>query len=124
VGNGRRLRVLTWHVHGNYLYYLAQAPCGFYLAVKPDHPSGYAGKIGSLPWGANVHEVNVDDLASQQFDVILYQHKHHWDYDRQMLLSPAQRALPRVHLEHDPPQENPFMQRHWIDDPDTLLACT
>lgn len=25
----KRLRVLTWHVHGNYLYYLSQAPHDF-----------------------------------------------------------------------------------------------
>ena len=27
----RRLRILTWHVHGNYLYYLTQVPHDFYL---------------------------------------------------------------------------------------------
>ncbi len=34
----RRLRVLTWHVHGSYLYYLTQAPHDFYLPVKPGRP--------------------------------------------------------------------------------------
>lgn len=28
-----RLRILTWHVHGNYLYYLTQAPHEFYLVA-------------------------------------------------------------------------------------------
>jgi len=32
--------VLTWHIHGNYLYYLSQAPHDFYLVTKPGHPSG------------------------------------------------------------------------------------
>ena len=31
----RPLRVFTWHVHGNYLYYLSQANAEFYLPVKP-----------------------------------------------------------------------------------------
>jgi glycosyltransferase involved in cell wall biosynthesis len=30
--------------------------------------------------------------------------------------------LPRVYIEHDPPQENAFEQRHWVDDCNTLLV--
>ncbi|RPJ39612.1 MAG: glycosyltransferase family 1 protein, partial [Chloroflexi bacterium] len=33
--SSRRKRVLTWHVHGNYLYYLTQAPHDFFLPVRP-----------------------------------------------------------------------------------------
>src|SRR5690606_30838179 len=33
-----------------------------------------------------------------------------------------QRALPAAYLEHDPPQEEPFGQRHWMDDPRVLLV--
>ena len=78
--------------------------------------------MGVLPWGDNVHEINADDVPDQEFDVILYQHKTHWEYDREHVLSDAQRRLPRVYIEHDPPQENPFQQWHWVDDPDTLLV--
>jgi hypothetical protein len=39
----RRLRVLTWHIHGNYLYYLTHAHHDFYLVTKPGHPPGYVG---------------------------------------------------------------------------------
>jgi hypothetical protein len=117
----RRLRVLTWHVHGNYLYYLTQAHHDFYLVTKPGNPPGYAGAGGVLPWGANVREVPAEQVASQEFDVILFQHKTQWDDDRVNLLSDAQRRLPRVYIEHDPPQKNPFEQRHWVDDSNTLL---
>jgi hypothetical protein len=120
--NCRRLRVLTWHVHGNYLYYLTQAPHDFFLVTRPGNPSGYAGKVGVLPWGDNVHEVSADEVAKQRFDVILYQHRNQWDDDRLHLLSEAQQRLPRIYLEHDPPQENPFRQWHWVDDPGTLLV--
>ncbi|CAN7780576.1 glycosyltransferase [Caballeronia sp. LjRoot34] len=118
----RRLRVLTWHVHGNYLYYLTQAHHDFYLVTKSGHPPGYAGTVGVLPWGNNVHELPVDKVASQEFDVILFQHKAQWDDDRLNLLSETQRRLPRVYIEHDPPQENAFEQRHWVDDANTLLV--
>ena len=53
----RRLRILTRHVHGNYLYYLTQAPHDFHVVTKPGHPPGYAGRVGVLPWGENVFEV-------------------------------------------------------------------
>jgi hypothetical protein len=119
---GRRLRVLTWHVHGNYLYYLTQAQHDFYLATRPGHPPGYCGKVGVLPWGENVHEVDAGEVASHEFDCVLYQHRQHYEHDRFAFLSEAQRALPRIYLEHDPPMENPYEQRHWAQDPALLLV--
>jgi glycosyltransferase involved in cell wall biosynthesis len=118
----RRLRILTWHVHGNYLYYLTQVPHDFYLVTKPSHPPGYAGKVGVLPWGDNVHEIPIDQVSSQEFDVILFQHRTHWLDDRVNVLSEAQRRLPTVYIEHDPPQQNAFAERHWVQDPHTLLV--
>jgi Glycosyl transferases group 1 len=117
----RRLRILTWHVHGNYLYYLTQAPHDFYLVTKLSHPPGYAGKVGVLPWGDNVHEIPADQVASHEFDVILFQHRTHWFDDRLNVLNDAQRQLPTVYIEHDPPQQNAFEERHWVQDTQTLL---
>ena len=108
----RRLRVLTWHVHGNYLYYLTQAPHDFYLATLPGHPSGHVGKVGVLPWGDNVHEVPADALDAHDFDCVLYQHERHWHDDRMSRLSPRLRALPTLFVEHDPPQGHPTDTRH------------
>jgi len=115
-GVRRRLRVLTWHVHGNYLYYLTQATHDFYIGTKSGHPPGYAGKVGVLPWGDNVHEVPIERVRHESFDCILYQHKSHYFDDRLNVLSESQRNLPRIYLEHDPPQENPFRQLHWAQD--------
>jgi glycosyltransferase involved in cell wall biosynthesis len=117
----RRLRILTWHVHGNYLYYLTQVPHDFYLVTKPSHPPGYAGKVGVLPWGDNVHEIPADRVAAHEFDVILFQHRTHWFDDRLNVLSDTQRRLPTVYIEHDPPQQNAFEERHWVQDTQTLL---
>jgi hypothetical protein len=118
----RRLRVLTWHVHGNYLYYLTQAQHEFWLVTRPGQPPGYAGRSGVLPWGGNVHEVDAAVVAQREFDVVLYQHREQWEHDRLMVLSEAQRKLPSIYLEHDPPQNNPFAERHWVQDPATLLV--
>ena len=109
----RPLRVLTWHVHGNYLYYLSQIPHELHLVTLPGDPPGHAGRVGSLPWGANVHEVRADELNGREFDCVLYQSKRDFDEDRLRYLSPAQRSLPAIYLEHDPPQQHPTETRHW-----------
>lgn len=118
----RRLRVLTWHVHGSYLYYLTQAPHDFYLPVKPGRPEGYGGRGGSFRWGDHVHEVAAEEVHRQDFDVVLFQSRRNYQVDQFEVLSPAQRRQPRVFLEHDPPRESPTDTRHVVDDPDVLLV--
>lgn len=118
----RPLRVLTWHVHGNYLYYLTQTPHEFWLVTRPGNPPGHAGRTGVLPWGDNVHEVDAAVVSQREFDLVLYQHREHWERDRLTVLSEAQRKLPSIYLEHDPPQNNPFSERHWVHDRSTLIV--
>jgi glycosyltransferase involved in cell wall biosynthesis len=52
--NEKSLRVLTWHIHGSYLYYLTQTPCIFYLPCKDNNEEGYGGCTHGFPWGENV----------------------------------------------------------------------
>jgi hypothetical protein len=118
----RPLRVLTWHVHGSYLYYLSHARCEFLLPVREGRSEGYGGRAGSFPWGDNVREVPVDRLAGEEFDVVLCQSRRNYLVDRQEILTPEQRRLPCVYLEHDPPREHPTDTRHIVDDPDVLLV--
>jgi glycosyltransferase involved in cell wall biosynthesis len=118
------LRLLTWHVHGSYLYYLSRALAGrveFFLPVKPGRPDGYHGRAGSFPWGEHVHELAAEDVAGQQFDAVLFQSRANYLEDQQQLLAPWQRTLPRLYLEHDPPRESPTETRHVVDDPNVLL---
>lgn len=115
------LRILTWHVHGNYLYYLTQVPHEFFLVVDDARSTHRSGRSGTLPWGLNVHEVHVDRLAEVPFDVVLYQSRGEWD-ERHALLSAAQLRLPCIYLEHDPPQEHPTDTLHWAARPDVLLV--
>jgi len=99
----RRLNVLTWHTHGSYLYYLSHAPHEFHVLAKPGRPPGYGGRCGPFPFGANVHDLPAEQARERRFDCILFQEDHHWHKDQYELLTPAQRALPRIYLEHDPP---------------------
>jgi hypothetical protein len=118
----RRLRILTWHVHGNYLWYLSHAAHDFYLPVKDDGSPGYGGRGRTFPLGENVHDIPASEVRNAQFDIVLYQHWQHYTHDRFELLSPAQRRVPRIFIQHDPPLDHPTDQRHWCDDPGALLV--
>ena len=117
-----RLRILTWHVHGNYLYNLTQVPHDFYLVTDAARSMHHSGRSGILPWGANVHEAPVETLQDMAFDVVMFQSRHEWDEAQHRELSEAQRRLPRIYIEHDPPQAHPTDSRHWVDDPNVLLV--
>lgn len=119
----RPLRILTWHVHGNYLWYLSHVPHEIVLPVRPGRPHGYGGRAGgAFPWPDTVREVPVEHLPDVDVDVVLYQAHQHWLVDRHEVLSPAQRAVPQVVVEHDPPRRSPTDTRHPVDDPDALVV--
>ncbi len=121
----RPLRILTWHVHGNYMYYLSQVPHEFYLVADADRTPHHGGRCGTLPWGDNVHDAPVERLRDMAFDVVLFQSREAYEQEQHTLLSEAQRRLPRIYLEHDPPQQHPTNTRHWVQDGETLLVhCT
>src|SRR3954467_335776 len=119
------LRILTWHVHGNYLFYLAHAHQEFYVPVKPGRPEGYGGRSGTLPWPDNLHEVPAEEVKNLRLDCILFQSHKNYLEDQYEILSEEQRRLPRIYLEHDPPRQQPTDTRHPVDDPNMLLVhCT
>jgi glycosyltransferase involved in cell wall biosynthesis len=111
----RPARVLTWHVHGAYLYYLARCGHDLFIPVQRDG-GGYPGRTPSYDWPDNVHEVDADAIHELDLDVVLCQVRQNWERDRFAVLSKAQRRLPVVYLEHDPPREHPTDTRHWVDD--------
>ncbi len=118
----RPLNILTWHTHGSYLYYLSQLPHQLHVLSKPGRPPGYGGRCGTIPWGDNVHDLPVHEARSRQFDCIIFQDDAQYEKDQYEYLSPAQRALPRVYIEHDPPRAHPTDTHHVVDDPNVLLV--
>jgi hypothetical protein len=76
----------------------------------------------TFPFGANVHDVPAEAVREHEFDCILFQTRKNYEVDQYELLSESQRRLPRIYLEHDPPQGHPTDTRHWFDEPDGLLV--
>lgn len=109
----RKLRILTWHVHGNYLYALTRVPHEFIIPVREGNPPGYGALGNRIPWGPNVREAPADTLRDQDFDCIVYQSRATYE-ERETLLSARQLALPSVYIEHDPPLPHPTDTRHWF----------
>ncbi|MCW2665092.1 MAG: hypothetical protein JWN57_54 [Frankiales bacterium] len=121
-GTSEPVRVLTWHVHGSYLYYLSQVPVTWLLPVRPEGGEGYAGAHAGFPWGANVVEVPVGELADAELDLVLTQSRANWETDRHDVLGGRVHELPRLHVEHDPPRGWPNDALHPVQDESTLLV--
>jgi glycosyltransferase involved in cell wall biosynthesis len=117
----QRLRIFTWHVHGSYLSYLVQSPHEFYVPVKPDRAEAYSGRTESYAWPENLYEIPAEEVRNAEFDCILFQTRRNYLEDQYEILSPEQRQIPRIYLEHDPPREDPTNTLHPVDDPDILL---
>ena len=118
----RLLSILTWHVHGGYLYHLSRIRHELVLPVKPGRPPGFCGRTPSYPWPDNVREVPAEAVRTMEFDCILFQQQQNYLVDQYEILSPAQRSLPKVYIEHDPPRQHPTDTRHVVDDPNVLLV--
>jgi glycosyltransferase involved in cell wall biosynthesis len=120
---GEHIKVLTWHIHGSYLYYLAQTDCIFYLPYKEgSSEEGYGGRTQGFPWGDNVINVPSEKVKELDFDCILFQSRKNYQEDQFEILSEEQRDLPKIYLEHDPPRESPTNTKHIVDDPEILLV--
>lgn len=116
------LRIFTWHIHGSYLYYLSKSHNIFILPVKTNKEEGYNGRSGYFPWEDNVIEKPASQIKNTSFDIILFQSKKNYLYDQYETLSEAQRTLPKIYLEHDPPRQQPTNTSHIVNDPNTLLV--
>jgi len=120
--SGTRLRIFTWHIHGSYLYYLSQGNYDLYIPVNEEKSEGYYGRGETFPFGDNVYEVPAGEVRDIDFDVVLFQTDQNYFTDQFEILSPDQRKLPRIYLEHDPPWDHPTNAEHPVDDPEVVLV--
>jgi len=118
----RRLKILMWHIHGSYLNTLARVDHDWYLPVKPGRPEGYGGRGPSFDLPDYVREVPAEEVRTLDLDLIIYQTPKNLYDDGPEILSPAQRALPRIYLEHNTPQPHAVNTRHHVDDLGALLV--
>lgn len=118
----KRIKIFTWHIHGTYLYYLSLGAYEIYIPVSKEPKPGYVGRGTTFPFGENVHEVAEIEVKNLELDCILFQTKKNYLEDQYETLSAEQRGLPKIYLEHDPPQETTPYTKHIITDSNVSLV--
>jgi hypothetical protein len=123
--SSERPRIFTWHIHGSYLFYLSQGPFDIFIPKGRPQEEGYIGRGTTFPFGSNVIEIDVDQVKQTTFDCIIFQTSKNWKTDQFKILSEEQRQLPKIYVEHDPPQGVPTDTPHFVkDQPVTLVHVT
>lgn len=117
-----KITIFTWHIHGSYLFYLSQGNFEIYIPLNDEKSEGYYGRGETFPFGDNVHEVQAGEVKYLHFDCILFQTNANYLVDQYEILTPQQRALPKIYLEHDPPRLHPTDTRHIMNDPRVLFV--
>jgi glycosyltransferase involved in cell wall biosynthesis len=118
----RRLNILIWHIHGSYLNTLARLEHNWYLPVKPGKPEGYGGRGPTFQLPDYMVEVPAEQVKDLKLDLIIFQSPKNYFEDQYEILSPEQRALPKIYLEHNTPQPHPVNTKHPVDDQNVLLV--
>ena len=116
------LNVLVWQIHGSYLNTLVQAPHRFYLPVKSGKPEGYGGRGPTYAWSSDTVEVPAEEVHDLDLDLVVYQTPKNYFEDAREIMTPEQRALPAIYLEHNTPQGRINDMVHPVDDPGVLLV--
>ena len=69
-----------------------------------------------------MREVPAEEVRKLDLDLIIYQTPKNYTEDAAEILSPEQRALPKIYLEHNTPKPHATDTRHPVDDPNVLLV--
>jgi len=107
----RRLRILTWPIHGSYFNTLSRLDHDWILPVAADGREGYGGR-GKADFPPSVRDVPAETIRDIDLDLVLFQSPRNVNDDAINILSSAQRRLPRIYLEHNTPFPDPVASRH------------
>jgi glycosyltransferase involved in cell wall biosynthesis len=119
----RRLSILTWPIHGSYLNNLSRIDHDWYVPYKPDRSEeGYGGRGSTFDLPGYLREVPVEQVRDLKLDLIVFQSPRNYLEDQYKILSPEQRKLPKIYLEHNAPRPHPTDSRHPVDDHNVLLV--
>lgn len=108
----QRLNILIWHIHGSYLNALARIEQNWFLPTRSGKPEGYGGRGPTFDLPDYVREVPIEQVRDLKLDLIIYQTPKNYFEDQYEILSPEQRRLPKIYLEHNTPKPNAVDSRH------------
>ncbi|MBE2320051.1 glycosyltransferase [Solirubrobacter sp. CPCC 204708] len=108
------MRILLWHVHGAWTTSFVHGGHEYVVPVTPDRGPDGVGIARTYSWPDTVTEVPLDQIADEDFDVIVYQRPH------ELELRPP-RGEQLIYVEHNAPQGRINELRHPMADRDDLL---
>ncbi len=100
-------RIFTWPVHQQYLFALAQGNFKFYVPAAQN--ASFKAQFSTLN---NVEEVDPAEIKNLDFDLLLFQDEAGYQTKQFAVLSDQQRQLPKIYLEHHPPEQHPTNAKH------------
>jgi glycosyltransferase involved in cell wall biosynthesis len=122
---GRRLRVLLWHVHGSYTTALVQGDHTWLLPVDDERGPDGRGRARTWDWPSNAVEITREACADADIDLVVLQRPEELDHLAEAWLGGRRpgRDIPAVYLEHNTPQGRINDLRHpAADRPDLRIV--
>ncbi|HZC19749.1 MAG TPA: glycosyltransferase family 4 protein, partial [Rubrobacteraceae bacterium] len=83
---------------------------------------GYGGRGPTYAWSEETVEVPAGEVRGLDLDLTIYQTEKNYTQDAREILSPEQRALPTIYLEHNTPQGRINEMVHPVNNPGLLLV--
>jgi hypothetical protein len=118
------VRILLWHVHGSWTTGFVSGAHDYLVPVLPDRGPDGRGRAQTWDWPASVQECTPEQLADEDFDVVLLQRPHelHDLCERWTGRRPG-RDVPAIYVEHNAPQGRIADMRHPAADRHDVLVC-
>jgi Glycosyl transferases group 1 len=114
------VRILLWHVHGAWTTAFVHGAHEYVVPVVPGRGPDGRGIAQTYEWPDSVTEAAPEQLADEEFDVLVLQRPRELELAREWL---DDRALPTVYVEHNAPQGRIAEMRHPVADrPELLLV--
>ena len=118
------MRVLLWHVHGSWTTAFVSGPHEYVVPVLPDRGPDGRGRALTWDWPPSVEERTPQQLADEDFDVVLLQRPHELhDLCQRWTGRRPGRDVPAVYVEHNAPQGRIADMVHPAADRDDLLVA-
>jgi hypothetical protein len=119
------MRILLWHVHGAWTTSFVHGAHTYLVPTLPDRGPDGRGRARTYDWPDSAVEVNQDEAARSEVDVVVLQRPEELDGLAERWLGGRRpgRDLPAVYVEHNAPQGLVNGMRHLAADrPDLHLV--
>ncbi|WP_084546591.1 glycosyltransferase [Glycomyces arizonensis] len=111
----RRLRVLSWHVHGSWQHSFVQGRHEYLLPTLPERGPWGLGRA-DRPWGPNAVEVPAAELREAEVDVVVLQRPEELGLVERWLGRRPGIDVPAVYVQHNTPNEGAATTEHVLSE--------